>query len=334
MMKGSTTPEIELPGLEELLKLRQLRIALMVQECGNLTKAAERLGITHAAVSKTISEIEGTIGAAIFVRNNRVITPTLVGTKFLQSCRVIIGELRTLKEEIAYTVSGTVGTVIVGVKIVSTHNILVRAIANLKLQFPDIAIRIIDAPIGRLFEDLRESRIDLVIGRILPNLMQADLEGIPIEIEESAVVASSGHPVLANPDLGWENIIDEEWCLPLKGTPLRDQFDMILAEKFLPAPTRTVEGISLPGQAMIHCIFPVISLVPMSVAADWRNRGYVGITNLRIPKNEPIGLIWSKSRNLTPAAKNFRDEILNIIKLGNNWSIPLEYPGAVGSTTG
>ena len=45
------------------IKLRDLHVLIAVAECGGMSKAAERLAITHPVVSKTISDLEQTLGS-------------------------------------------------------------------------------------------------------------------------------------------------------------------------------------------------------------------------------------------------------------------------------
>ena len=50
------------------MKLRELHVLLAVAECGGMAKAAERLAITHPVVSKTVSDLERTLGVRLLDR--------------------------------------------------------------------------------------------------------------------------------------------------------------------------------------------------------------------------------------------------------------------------
>ena len=53
------------------IKLRDLHILMAVADTGSMAKAAARLRISHPAVSKAISEIEGTLGVRLFDRGSQ-----------------------------------------------------------------------------------------------------------------------------------------------------------------------------------------------------------------------------------------------------------------------
>jgi molybdenum-dependent DNA-binding transcriptional regulator ModE len=46
------------------VKLRDLHIALVVAEAGSMTRAAEELAVSYPVVSKTISQLEQTLGVS------------------------------------------------------------------------------------------------------------------------------------------------------------------------------------------------------------------------------------------------------------------------------
>jgi hypothetical protein len=55
------------------IKLRDLHILMAVADAGSMAKAAARLRISHPAVSKAISEIEGALGVRLFDRGSKLI---------------------------------------------------------------------------------------------------------------------------------------------------------------------------------------------------------------------------------------------------------------------
>ena len=53
------------------IRLRDLHILLAVAESGSMSKAATQLAISHPVVSKTISDLEQTVGVRLFDRTFR-----------------------------------------------------------------------------------------------------------------------------------------------------------------------------------------------------------------------------------------------------------------------
>ena len=53
------------------IRLRDLHIVLAVAEAGSMAKASQKLAISHPVVSKTISDLEQTLGVKLFDRTRK-----------------------------------------------------------------------------------------------------------------------------------------------------------------------------------------------------------------------------------------------------------------------
>ena len=57
-------------------------------------RAATRLGVTPAAVSKAVAKLEDELGARLLVRTSRHVSLTAEGAQFLERCRVAIASMQ------------------------------------------------------------------------------------------------------------------------------------------------------------------------------------------------------------------------------------------------
>ena len=69
------------------ITVQQLRYILKIAEAGSLTKAADDLHVSQAALSNTISQLESNVGFKLFVRNKKGAMPTSRGIEFLGYAR-------------------------------------------------------------------------------------------------------------------------------------------------------------------------------------------------------------------------------------------------------
>jgi molybdenum-dependent DNA-binding transcriptional regulator ModE len=65
------------------IKLRDLHILMAVADTGSMAKAAARLRISHPAISKTISDLEATLGVRLLDRGSQGAELTAVCTENL-----------------------------------------------------------------------------------------------------------------------------------------------------------------------------------------------------------------------------------------------------------
>ena len=83
------------------VKLRDLHIALAVADAGSMTRAAEELAVSYPVVSKTISELEQTLGVKLFDRSISGVEPTHYGRALLSSGVAVFDEMRKGLQQIA-----------------------------------------------------------------------------------------------------------------------------------------------------------------------------------------------------------------------------------------
>src|ERR1700745_2579960 len=76
------------------VKLRDLHIPLGVAEARSMTRAAEELAVSYPVVSKTMSELEHTLGVKLFDRSVSGVEPTHYGRALLASGVAVFDEMR------------------------------------------------------------------------------------------------------------------------------------------------------------------------------------------------------------------------------------------------
>lgn len=67
-----------------------VRTVVAISECGSLTKAADRLGLSQPAVSSQMKRIEGLVGGAIFTKTTNGSASTQLGKLILHQARRIL----------------------------------------------------------------------------------------------------------------------------------------------------------------------------------------------------------------------------------------------------
>jgi DNA-binding transcriptional LysR family regulator len=81
------------------LELRQLRCLVAIVDTGSFTDAAIELGVSQAAVSRTLRSLEQVLGVRLLHRTSRTITPTTAGVQVLARARQLLAEADNLVRE-------------------------------------------------------------------------------------------------------------------------------------------------------------------------------------------------------------------------------------------
>ncbi|SDW91485.1 DNA-binding transcriptional regulator, LysR family [Saccharopolyspora shandongensis] len=74
------------------VELRQLRCLVAIADEGTFTDAAIELGVSQAAVSRTLASLESALGVRLLRRTSREVVPTAVGTQVIARARRLLAE--------------------------------------------------------------------------------------------------------------------------------------------------------------------------------------------------------------------------------------------------
>src|SRR5580692_12786421 len=73
-------------------RFENARVFATVIEAGGFTGAAQRLGLSRAAASKHVLQLEERLGARLLNRTTRRVSVTAAGRTFYEQCRRILAE--------------------------------------------------------------------------------------------------------------------------------------------------------------------------------------------------------------------------------------------------
>lgn len=81
------------------VELRQLRCLVAIVDEGTFTDAALALGVSQAAVSRTLASLERSLGVRLLRRTSREVTPTGAGVRVVAHARRVLAEVDDLVRE-------------------------------------------------------------------------------------------------------------------------------------------------------------------------------------------------------------------------------------------
>ena len=96
------------------IKLSDLHILLAVAQSGSMAKAASALAVSHPVVSRSISDLEHTLGVRLLDRNPHGVELTEYGRAMLSRSHAVFDELRQGVKDIEFLSDPTVGEVRIG----------------------------------------------------------------------------------------------------------------------------------------------------------------------------------------------------------------------------
>ncbi|QSQ26025.1 LysR family transcriptional regulator [Pyxidicoccus parkwayensis] len=112
-----------------------------VAEEASFRKAAARLGVTTAAVSKAVRKLEEDVGVRLLERTSRQVALTPEGIEFLERAREAVAQVRAARETVARAQRAPRGPLTVSLTHILAPVVLPR-LARLQARYPQLTLHI------------------------------------------------------------------------------------------------------------------------------------------------------------------------------------------------
>ena len=288
------------------MKINQLRYFLAVADKGSVRAAAAALGVSAAAVSQALRELETAMGTPLLTRGTHGSVLSYAGRQFLTHARLILAQVGRAEADVAQIRGATGGTLTIGVTPWVAQSILPHALARFHALRPDVRLDISEA-VGRVHPLLRDGTLDLVIAIPPPreeasifytrDLLRCDL----------AVVGRLGHPFAGATSLA--ELVDQAWVLTMLGAGQDEPLVNLLAPYGVAPPPHHVHYArsALVAISMLE-VGDMLTICPWPLLETPLLRGRVQALPIRDPLPEMrVSIIVRRDDTLDAAGQLFMD---------------------------
>jgi DNA-binding transcriptional LysR family regulator len=290
------------------IKLRDLHILMAVAEAGSMSKASERLAVSHPVVSKTISDLEHNLGVRVFDRASHGVEPTAYGQALLQCGAAVFDAMRQGIKQIEFLDDPTSGELRIGCPDIITAGLLPTIIERFSRDYPKVRFHVVHANTAIMqFHELRNRNVELLFGRTPLPVADDDLAVETLFDEPFVAVAGAQSKWARRRSIELRDLLQEPWVLP----PYESAPGALILEVFrtakLQPPVPSMATLSVQLTTNLIATGSYIGVLPRSVAHYTRRVGLkilpARLTNQRIA----VGTITVKNRTLSPLASLFLD---------------------------
>lgn len=295
----------------------QMLAFMWATEHGNFSAAARANGLTPSAISKLITRLEDRLQVRLFQRGTRTLTLTEEGSAYLVSARAVINamaEADSLAEAFPDRVSGSLR--IHTMTTFAKHQIL-PWLPDFLAAYPGLTV---DVQVGPQYVDLFDQGLDVAIhSGGLP-----DSSRIARKIGESAWVtcaspeylARRGTPAQPN-DLLDHDCFNFGFHSAWNTWQFRDGEGGIITVPISPKAV-FAQGDLLREMALSGA--GIVKLAQFHIGEDIRQGRLIPLlTEFSLEESEPIYLIYSNRKHLSPRIRVFRDFLEKRLK-ENPWA--------------
>jgi DNA-binding transcriptional LysR family regulator len=290
------------------MKLQDLHVLMTVVQAGSMGKAAQRLNTTQPNISRSIAELERTLGVRLLDRHRHGINPTEYGRALLDCGVAVFDDLRQGVKNIEFLADPTTGELRIGTTTFLAASFVSALVDRLSRRYPRIVFHLVTGYTETLHRELAGRNVDLLIVRGSGPIADPRYE-FEFLFDDSYVVATGAqNQWVRRRRIEIAELVNELWVLP----PPDSVIGSIVMDAF------RASGLDYPRVSVVtDCPHMRISLLatgrfvtifPASAFRFLAKRSEFKVLPVELPMaRRPNGIVTLKNRALSPVAQIFID---------------------------
>lgn len=283
----------------------ELQLFVAVIECGSISAAAEQLGQTPSAVSRSLARLEAKLETTLINRTTRRMDLTEEGRYFVEQARLILDQMKALEERLASRHQRPSGRLRVNAASPFMLHAIVPWVGEFRALYPDIQLELNSDDV---FIDLLEQSTDIAIriGVLTDSSLHARSLGCtPLHIVASpGYLARHGTPLRVQ-DLAEHTLLGFSHPESLNLWPLRhpEGDRRMISPRLTASSGETLRHLALAGEG-IACLSHFMTFADLEqghlvVLLEEANSGY----------RQPIHAVYYRNSQLALRIQCFLDFI-------------------------
>lgn len=281
--------------------LRQLQVLVQVQRTGNLTRAATQMGLTQAAVSLQLQQLEKVFGLRLFDRTTRELKPTTAGLQAIAAAEQILAASANLNNQMRNLKSMDSGKLAMAVSVGIASTFMPPILGQFTRSHPGVDIVLYDVPAHQLVEKLLTTEAEFAIGSLQGQIADVTIERL---FKGRLAAIGASRAFAAKKQLSWDDVASMQTITLRRENMVRAIIDTALAKtgrRFVP----TME-VSIINTAFAMTAAGIgVTVLPDYLLVRQQYPGLVAKPLMAPVVESQISLIRKIGRSLSPAAAKF-----------------------------
>ena len=272
------------------ISLRDLEYAVAVAQERHFGRAAERCGVSQAALSEQIRKLESILGVVLFERTKRHVESTPRGIPLIARAATLLADARRLLDDAHRSAEPLTGELRLGVIATLGPYYLPTLLHKGRPRFPRLILRLYEGRTAELLANLRAGQLDAVL-LALP-VADDGLTTEPLFFEPFRLACPLDHQLATRAEVRLRDLTRGKLLLMEEGHCMRDQAIALCRVRRLDSYTRVASSLEM----LRHMIAAGegYSIVPLLAAQEYADMG--GLIRFRdltdADAGRRIGLVW------------------------------------------
>lgn len=202
--------------------LTDLRLFLAVIDAGSITHGAADVGLSLAAASERLRDMEALGEVILLDRGRRGVSPTEAGEALAHHARVILGQIRQMHGELGEYARGLRSTISILANTAAISEHLPEKLADWMAANPQVDLQLKERQSVEIARSVAAGHAE--IGILSSATDMAGLTERPFAIDRLVVVMGGGHPLAGKGSIRFADLVDQHF-IALAGGALQDHID-------------------------------------------------------------------------------------------------------------
>ena len=192
--------------------LPDLRLVAAIADSGALTRAAERVHLAPSSASHRLTQLEASLGVALFERHARGLTPTAAGESLLRHARQVFAQLEQMHADLAPYASGLNTQVTVFAHTNAINCFLPEDLGDFLREHPQVLVSLEEQPSPAIVGAVAAGQVD--IGVVAAEGDFGELEVTPYRRDRLVLIVPTTHPLAQQQEIAFADVLAEAFvCL-------------------------------------------------------------------------------------------------------------------------
>lgn len=273
------------------MDVHQLEVFLSVLETGSVTRGAERVHLSPAAVSLQLQNLAQHLQAELFVRSGRKLVPTSMAFRLADEARVVIEQMQRIENDFHGEPQEDTRPFQLATGVTTLVYRLGKPLRMLRKQYPRTELHVTVANTEEIVAGLLDRRFDL--GLISLPIPEPNITTIPLYDEDLLVVRPSPTKVRGG-QIGSIRVTDLSrvpWLLYPKQSNMRSVIDAFFARAGL-EPNVVMEAADTEAiKRLVESGFGYSILPAFSLKGQSRFFHTMQIVGHRLVRNQALAMV-------------------------------------------
>ncbi len=208
---------------------RHWQIFVSVADCGTMSEAARKLGITQPSISQAIGDIEKEYGILLFSRVNKRLRLTEKGRDFLPYAKRVLALEKEVDEFLRNAADMT--RIRIGASVTAGTCLMAQLGGELSYRVPGIRAEVVVNNTKSIENEILSGGLD--IGLVEGYVSHPDLVVEPVIDDNLVFICGTNHPLCGKNSVTLEEVAAHNLVLRERGSGTRLQLEGLLRERGL-----------------------------------------------------------------------------------------------------